>query len=64
MCVHGLPAMRVPVQLMAIGGNARARHFFKQHGWDELGADKIESKVGRNNCSTVGTVIAGRSRRG
>ena len=30
---------------MAIGGNGRARQFFKQHGWDELGADKIESKV-------------------
>ncbi len=30
---------------MAIGGNGRARQFFKQHGWDELGADKIEAKV-------------------
>lgn len=29
---------------MAVGGNGRARQFFKQHGWDELGADKIESK--------------------
>lgn len=34
-------------QLMAIGGNHKARQFFKQHGWDEMGADKIESKVGR-----------------
>jgi ADP-ribosylation factor GTPase-activating protein 2/3 len=33
------------MQIMAIGGNGRARQFFKQHGWDELGADKIESKV-------------------
>lgn len=29
---------------MAVGGNGRARQFFKQHGWDELGADKIEGK--------------------
>lgn len=32
------------LKLMALGGNQRARHFFKQHGWDELGADKIEAK--------------------
>jgi ADP-ribosylation factor GTPase-activating protein 2/3 len=32
------------LKLMAIGGNGRARQFFKQHGWDELGADKIEAK--------------------
>jgi hypothetical protein len=30
---------------MAIGGNQKARHFFKQHGWDEIGSDKIQSKV-------------------
>ena len=30
---------------MAVGGNARARAFFKEHGWDELGADKIPHKV-------------------
>ncbi|KAG2493792.1 hypothetical protein HYH03_008012 [Edaphochlamys debaryana] len=29
---------------MAAGGNLRGRQFFKQHGWDEIGADKIESK--------------------
>lgn len=29
---------------MAVGGNLRARTFFKQHGWDELGSDKIEAK--------------------
>mmetsp|Transcript_27496 Transcript_27496/g.60156 ORF Transcript_27496/g.60156 Transcript_27496/m.60156 type:complete len:434 (-) Transcript_27496:2260-3561(-) len=32
------------LKIMAIGGNGRARQFFKQHGWDELGADKIEAK--------------------
>jgi hypothetical protein len=32
---------------MAIGGNQRARQFFKQHGWDDIGADKIEGKVSR-----------------
>jgi ADP-ribosylation factor GTPase-activating protein 2/3 len=29
---------------MALGGNGRARTFFKQHGWDASGADKIEAK--------------------
>lgn len=29
---------------MAAGGNQRARTFFKQHGWDEIGSDKIEAK--------------------
>lgn len=29
---------------MALGGNHRARAFFKQHGWDEVGSDKIEAK--------------------
>jgi len=31
---------------MMVGGNQRGRQFFKQHGWYELGADKIEAKVG------------------
>ena len=33
-------------QTMMVGGNQRGRQFFKQHGWYELGADKIEAKVG------------------
>ncbi len=32
------------LRLMAAGGNQRARTFFKQHGWEEVGADKIEAK--------------------
>lgn len=34
------------LQTAMLGGNQRARQFFKQHGWYELGADKIEAKVG------------------
>ena len=33
------------LQIAAVGGNQRGRTFFKQHGWTELGSDKIEQKV-------------------
>jgi hypothetical protein len=29
---------------MAVGGNGRARQFFRQHGWTETGSDKIADK--------------------
>ena len=41
------------VQIMSVGGNGRARQFFKQHGWSELGADKIEQKVSMQDCGEI-----------
>lgn len=37
--------MLVALQMMVLGGNGRARQFFKQHGVDDFGSDKIETKV-------------------
>ena len=42
-----------PGQTMMVGGNQRGRQFFKQHGWYELGADKIEAKVGSRAASML-----------
>ena len=39
------------LQIAAVGGNQRGRTFFKQHGWTELGSDKIEQKVIAHNGS-------------
>lgn len=39
-----------PLQTMMVGSNQRARQFFKQHGWSELGADKISAKVTRKTA--------------
>lgn len=36
--------------MMTTGGNARGRAFFKDHGWDELGTDKITTKVRSTRC--------------
>ncbi len=41
------PDLASGAQIMSVGGNQRGRTFFKQHGWFELGADKIEQKVFR-----------------
>ena len=42
--VH-LYGFKCDLQIAAVGGNQRGRTFFKQHGWTELGSDKIEQKV-------------------
>lgn len=46
------------LQLMAAGGNLRGRQFFKQHGWDDVGSDKIESKVAEMTAQYEGIATA------
>jgi len=50
--VH-LNGLKCDLQIAAVGGNQRGRTFFKQHGWTELGSDKIEQKV--SFCSMSGS---------
>ena len=46
--------------LMAAGGNAKARAFFKQHGWDAGagGADKVEAKYASRAAALYKTSLA------
>lgn len=44
--MSGLKQVLACLQTMTVGGNQRARQYFKQNGWSELGTDKIEQKVG------------------
>ena len=43
---------------MAVGGNARARNFFKQHGYTETGADKIETKYSSSAAARYRQTLA------
>jgi len=46
------------LKIMSVGGNLRAREFFKQHGWDETGADKIEPKYTSRAAQLYREVLA------
>ena len=42
------------LKTMTVGGNARGRAFFKDHGWEELGADKPYHTLSVKLVSYVG----------
>lgn len=52
------------LQLMAAGGNGRARAFFKQHGWDGTGADKVAAKYTSRGAGLYKAALARDAARG
>jgi ADP-ribosylation factor GTPase-activating protein 2/3 len=50
----------LPLQLkiMAVGGNGRARAFFRQHGWTDSGSDKIADKYTSRSAALYRQMLA------